>query len=758
MTPELSPELEVTIQVAMTEAARRGHELATLEHLLYALVLDDETREVLRHAGADLTRLKRDLDRFLRDELAPSSTTGEVRPTLAFSRAVQRAQILVVSSGKRSVTGPHVLVALYAEPDSYATQLLEEQGVTRLDIINFISHRVSKPASPHSPQAPGPDGTEAPPPMGDPLESFCLELVHEAAAGRIDPLVGRDKELKRTIEILARRRKNNPILVGDPGVGKTAIVEGLARAIHEKRVPPPLARSTIWSLDMGAMLAGTRFRGDFEERIKGVLKRVEEVPGAILFIDEIHTVVGAGITNGSSMDVSNLLKPALTRGKVRCIGSSTFQDYRQHLERDRALARRFQKVDVTEPSVPDTVRILRGLRSHYESFHGVRYTDKAIRAAAELAARHLRERLLPDKAIDLMDEAGAVRKLAGRAVVRSTDIERVVARMARVPPKQVTADARQNLAALADDLKRAVFGQEQAIDELAAAIKQNRAGLGQPERPVGCFLFTGPTGVGKTEVAKQLAKTMGIALLRFDMSEYMERHTVSRLVGAPPGYVGYDRGGLLTEAVSQNPHAVLLLDEIEKAHPDVFNILLQVMDHGTLTDTNGKQADFRNVILLMTSNVGARELASRRVGFEGKASASRHEDDRAYQQMFAPEFRNRLDARIAFKPLAPETMTLIVDKFLREVAEQLAARKVELVATDAARALLAKKGYDPIFGARPMQRVVRLEVKRPLADDLLFGKLKDGGRVVLDGREDQLVFEATGNGGTHDSPSGAPAG
>ncbi|MBI2944520.1 MAG: ATP-dependent Clp protease ATP-binding subunit ClpA [Candidatus Wallbacteria bacterium] len=758
MTPELSPELEVTIQVAMTEAARRGHELATLEHLLYALVLDDETREVLRHAGADLTRLKRDLDRFLRDELAPSSTTGEVRPTLAFSRAVQRAQILVVSSGKRSVTGPHVLVALYAEPDSYATQLLEEQGVTRLDIINFLSHRVSKPASPHSPQAPGPDGTEAPPPMGDPLESFCLELVHEAAAGRIDPLVGRDKELKRTIEILARRRKNNPILVGDPGVGKTAIVEGLARAIHEKRVPPPLARSTIWSLDMGPMLAGTRFRGDFEERIKGVLKRVEEVPGAILFIDEIHTVVGAGITNGSSMDVSNLLKPALTRGKVRCIGSSTFQDYRQHLERDRALARRFQKVDVTEPSVPDTVRILRGLRSHYESFHGVRYTDKAIRAAAELAARHLRERLLPDKAIDLMDEAGAVRKLAGRAVVRSTDIERVVARMARVPPKQVTADARQNLAALADDLKRAVFGQEQAIDELAAAIKQNRAGLGQPERPVGCFLFTGPTGVGKTEVAKQLAKTMGIALLRFDMSEYMERHTVSRLVGAPPGYVGYDRGGLLTEAVSQNPHAVLLLDEIEKAHPDVFNILLQVMDHGTLTDTNGKQADFRNVILLMTSNVGARELASRRVGFEGKARASRHEDDRAYQQMFAPEFRNRLDARIAFKPLAPETMTLIVDKFLREVAEQLAARKVELVATDAARALLAKKGYDPIFGARPMQRVVRLEVKRPLADDLLFGKLKDGGRVVLDALEEQLVFEATGDGGTQDSLSGASAG
>jgi ATP-dependent Clp protease ATP-binding subunit ClpA len=738
---ELSRELEIALQVAINEASRRGHEYATLEHLLFALLHDEETRDVLGHAGADLAQLKRDLDRYLRDELAASPTVSEARPTLAFQRAVQRASILVISSGKRAVSGPHVLVALYAEADVHAVQLLEEQGVSRLDILNYIAHRVSRARS--SAPAPGPASAPEPegPPAADPLDAFCMELVAEAAAGRIDPLVGRERELQRTIQILARRRKNNPILVGDPGVGKTAIVEGLARAIHDRSVPPSLETARIFSLDMGTLLAGTRFRGDFEERLKAILTRIEDTPGAILFIDEIHTVVGAGLTNGSSMDVSNLLKPCLTRGKIRCIGSSTFQDYRQHLERDRALARRFQKVEVLEPSVADTIKILEGLRKRYEEFHGVTYSRKAVRAAAELAARHLRDRLLPDKAIDLLDEAGAVRKLEGHNRVRSLDIERIVARMAQVPPRQVSNDARQALASLAGDLRAAVFGQDEALDELVAVIKQNRAGLGHPERPVGCFLFTGPTGVGKTEVARQLSRSLGVPLLRFDMSEYMERHTVSRLVGAPPGYVGFDRGGLLTEAVTQSPHSVLLLDEIEKAHEDVFNILLQVMDHGTLTDTNGKQADFRHVVLLMTSNVGARELAARRVGFEAELGGPRRDDERLYQQLFSPEFRNRLDARIAFKPLGPETMVLIAGKFIRELASQLEARSVELQVSDAARFLIAHQGYDPAFGARPMTRLVQQDLKRPLVDEILFGRLTGGGRVRVDAAGEELTFE-----------------
>ncbi len=742
---ERSPELDITVQVALNEAARRGHELATLEHLLYALLHDEDSREVLRRSGADVARLKKDLDLYLTEELATSPMHVDPRPTMAFMRALTRAGGMVVGAGKRTVTGPHVLIALYAEPESFAAQLLEEQGVTRLDVLNFVSHRITKLPT-HSPLgSPGVSETgEADGTPTDPLEAFCTELVKEAEEGHIDPLVGRKKELERTIQILARRRKNNPILVGDPGVGKTAIVEGLARAIHEKKVPQTLEQARIYSLDMGSMLAGTRFRGDFEERIKGVLRRVEELPGAILFIDEIHTVVGAGITNGSSMDVSNLLKPALTRGRVRCIGSSTFQDFRQHLERDRALARRFQKVEVVEPSVADTIRILKGLRKSYEEYHGLTYTSRAIESAAELASKHLRDRLLPDKAIDLLDEAGAMRKLAGQTVVRSKHIEQVVARMAQVPQRQVTNDAQSALASISGDLKATVYGQDEAIDELVAAIKQNRAGLGQPERPVGCFLFTGPTGVGKTEVARQLSECLGVPLLRYDMSEYMERHTVSRLVGAPPGYVGFDRGGLLTEAVSQSPHSVLLLDEIEKAHQDVFNILLQVMDHGTLTDTNGKVADFRNVIMLMTSNVGARELAARRVGFEGDTALPRRDDERVYEQMFSPEFRNRLDARIPFQALKPETMGQIVEKFVREVAEQLRARSVVLELDPQAREHLASAGYDPVYGARPLSRLIQTQLKRPLVDEILFGALTSGGSVTVTVSEGELQFQFSG--------------
>ncbi|MBI4864737.1 MAG: ATP-dependent Clp protease ATP-binding subunit ClpA [Candidatus Riflebacteria bacterium] len=745
---KLSSALQVSIQVAFGEAARRGHDLATLEHLLYALIHDDETREALRHSGADVDKLKNLLDRFLDKEIPklPGGPPPQITPTLAFQRAIQMAAVQLSSAGRSEVRGPHVVVAMFDEDDSHAAHFLQQQGVTRLDLVSFISHGVSKVEGDEAPAGPAPDDdddeAEAPRPGAkrDPLEAFCVDLNAKAAKGEIDPLIGRRPEILRAIQILARRRKNNPLFVGDAGVGKTAIVEGLAKLIHEKRVPKPLVDATIFCLDMGSLLAGTKFRGDFEARIKAVLKALEAKPNAILFIDELHTVIGAGATTGGTMDASNLLEPVLGAGNLRCIGSTTFQEYRSHLERDRALARRFQKVEIGEPSMGDTLKILKGLLPYYEQFHGVTYTRRSVRAAADLAARHLRDRKLPDSAIDLIDEAGAAVKLStsSRKEVRSHDVEVVAARMAQIPARHVTVDAKESIRRLEPDLKTVIFGQDSAIERLVAAIKMSRSGLANPDKPIGSFLFTGPTGVGKTEVAKQLARTMGISFLRFDMSEYMERHTVSRLVGAPPGYVGFDQGGLLTEAISKTPHAVLLLDEIEKAHPDVFNVLLQIMDHGTLTDTNGKKADFRHVILIMTSNVGARDLARRPPGFGADEVIG--SDDRAYKDLFSPEFRNRLDGKIGFLPLNPAVMLMIVDKYLKELADQLMARRITMDATQPARAYLGEKGYDPKFGARPLARVFQDELKRPLADELLFGQLQDGGHVTIGLEEGKIAF------------------
>ncbi len=685
-------------------------------------------------------------------------------PSLGVHRAFRRAGSHVKSSGKEEVTGANIIVAMYAERDSFAVTLLEQQGVTRLDLVSYISHGVSK-LSDEQADARGGGGAEtelegAPRPAKDPLKAYTVNLNEEARSARIDPLVGRENEVTRIIQILARRKKNNPLLVGDAGVGKTAIAEGLALKIHRGEVPASLKGATVYALDMGSMLAGTRYRGDFEERIKAVIKALQKTEGAILFIDEIHTIIGAGATAGGSMDASNLLKPALASGRLRCIGSTTFQEYRQHFEKDRALVRRFQRVEVDEPSVEDTVKILQGLRKQYEEFHGVRYTDEALRAAAELGAKYLHDRKLPDKAIDLIDETGAAKKLNlgvippaedGAApsavvtppVVEAGDVEQVLARMAQIPPREVSTSDRTRLKSLESDLRSVVFGQDAAIAQLVAAIKLSRAGLRAVEKPIGSFLLTGPTGVGKTEVAKQLAKVMGIAFHRFDMSEYMEAHTVSRLIGAPPGYVGFDQGGLLTEAIAKTPHAVLLLDEIEKAHPQIFNILLQVMDHGRLTDHNGKPTDFRHVVLLMTSNIGVRDLQRRAVGFGGPGGAERDKPgiDREYKQLFSPEFRNRLDAKIAFAPLDPRVMASIVGKFVRELGQQLAERNVTLELTAEATEYLAKKGYDPDNGARPLARVIQEEMKAPLGEELLFGALENGGHVVVDAREGALRFD-----------------
>jgi len=747
----ISPEVEIALSVATNEAARRHHEYVTVEHLLYALLFDDATADIVKNAGGDVKALKKKLETFLDDM---EQLEDEVQPTasLGVQRAIRRAAMHVQSSGKEEVKGANVLVAMFAEPDSFAVSALESLGVTRLDIVSFISHGTSKLLGEHAGME-GADVTGDPRKvdaageggMRNPLESFTVLLNKEAAEGRIDPLVGRQREVARIVQILARRKKNNPVLVGDSGVGKTAIVDGLALAIHENRVPKALAGAQVYSLDMGALLAGTRYRGDFEERLKGVLKALKDVEKAILFIDEIHTIVGAGATSGGSMDASNLLKPALASGNLRCIGSTTFEEYRSHVEKDRALARRFQRVEVLEPSVDETKLILRGLQPKYEAFHEVKYDDESVDQAASLAAKYLNDRRLPDKAIDLLDESGAAVKLAAHEMpegekphVTVSDVETVLARMAQIPPRTVQSDDKAKLKTLEADLKSVVFGQEEAIRQLAAAIKLSRAGLRSPEKPIGAFLLTGPTGVGKTEVAKQLARILGVQFLRFDMSEYMERHSVSRLIGAPPGYVGFDQGGLLTDAISKTPHAVLLLDEMEKAHQDVFNILLQVMDHGKLTDNNGKAADFRHVILLMTSNVGARDLARRSVGFDGGRNIG--DADREFKLMFSPEFRNRLDARIAFNALSKETMASIVDKYVKELESQLADRKVEIVVDAAARAHLADKGYDPDFGARPLARVIQEEVKRPLGDELLFGHLENGGKVVVGFADGKLTF------------------
>jgi len=763
MAEMLTPELETAIRKALDDATERGHEFSTLEHLLLALLGDDKAADVIKHCGGSLQRLDEKLKGYLETALTPlpEEQRERAQPTLAFARVVQRAVNHVLGAGKAQASGANVIVALFSEPESHAVAFLKEEGVNRLDVVSYISHGISKllPAKtgktgsgegPGHEQDADDDDDEGP---TDPLTAFAVNLNERARAGDIDPLVGRGPQIDRALHVLARRRKNNPLFVGDPGVGKTAIVEGLAQRIELGEAPAALAGATIYALDMGALVAGTRYRGDFEERFKAVMKALQEKPNAIAFIDELHTIVGAGAASGGAMDASNLIKPALASGKLRCIGTTTHKEYRSYIEKDRALARRFQPIEVEEPTIAETIKVLTGLRTKYETFHGVRYTDEALKVAAELSSRYLADRRLPDKAIDLLDEAGAALKLkAGRKARSESDaehqkprvgakqIEAVLASMARIPPKRVAADDRERLANLEGELKGKIFGQNAAVERVSQAIKMNRAGLGMPNRPIGSFLFAGPTGVGKTELANQLAEILGVQFLRFDMSEYMERHTVSRLIGAPPGYVGFDQGGLLTDAIHQNPHAVLLLDEIEKAHGDLFNLLLQVMDHGSLTDNNGRKSDFRHVVLIMTSNVGARELSRRMPGF-GSAGGERFGDtDEAFKQMFSPEFRNRLDAKIDFAPLDPGIMGRIVDKFVGELATQLAERKVKLTLSDEAKAHLAKRGYDPMNGARPLARVIQDELKRPLTDQLLFGKLAAGGAVHVDFTADALSF------------------
>jgi ATP-dependent Clp protease ATP-binding subunit ClpA len=754
----LSRNLEQTLHRALALANERRHEYATLEHLLLALAEDEDAIAVLRACGVDIKRLQSDLRAYLDNELKGliSDRGGEAKPTAGFQRVLQRAAIHVQSSGREEVSGANVLVAMFSERESHAVYFLQEQDMSRLDAVNYISHGVAKvPGRQETRRVRGAedDAANERPGAGErqggqkrtqeALAAYCVNLNKKASQGKIDPLIGRTAEVERTIQILCRRFKNNPLYVGDPGVGKTAIAEGLARKIVKGEVPEVLRQAVIYSLDMGTLLAGTRYRGDFEERLKAVLSELEQQPNGILFIDEIHTVIGAGATSGGSMDASNLLKPALASGTLRCIGSTTYKEYRTHFEKDRALVRRFQKIDVNEPSVEDTIRIVKGLKPYYEQHHNLRYTNEAVRAAVELSARYINDRKLPDKAIDVIDEVGAAQMLLPPAkrkrVIAVKDVEAVVAKIARIPPKSVSTDDREVLQNLEAELKRVVFGQDAAIEALAAAIKLSRAGLRDMEKPIGSYLFSGPTGVGKTEVARQLARTLGVELKRFDMSEYMERHTVSRLIGAPPGYVGFDQGGLLTDAIDQHPHCVLLLDEIEKAHPDLFNILLQVMDHGKLTDHNGKIVDFRNVILIMTTNAGAADMAKPAIGFGQEARVG--DDVEAINRMFTPEFRNRLDSVVAFGRLKPETIHRVVDKFVLELERQLADRQVAISVSDEARTWLAEKGYDELYGARPLARVIQENIKKPLADELLFGRLAKGGSVRVKVENGRLGFD-----------------
>jgi ATP-dependent Clp protease ATP-binding subunit ClpA len=751
ITVMLSRNLEQTLHRALATANQRNHEYATLEHLLLALTEDQDAMAVLRSCGISIPDLKEHLEQYLEQELGYLVNEGEeAKPTTAFQRVLQRAAIHVQSSGREEVTGANVLVALFSERESHAVYFLQEQDMTRFDAVNYISHGIAKvPGQSDTTKTPRgaeeEQGAGDAKGSGDALKAYCKNLNEKAKTGKIDPLIGRQKEVDRTIQILCRRSKNNPLYVGDPGVGKTAIAEGLAKKIVEGQVPDVLKDAVIYSLDMGSLLAGTRYRGDFEERIKQVLTELEKIDGAILFIDEIHTVIGAGATSGGAMDASNLLKPSLSSGALRCIGSTTYKEYRNHFEKDRALVRRFQKIDVYEPTNDETIEILKGLKSYYEDHHKVAYTDEALKAAVELSAKYIGDRKLPDKAIDIIDEVGAAQILLPedkrKKVIDVADIESVVAIVARIPAKSLSKDDKTVLKNLERDLKTMVFDQEAAIQTLVNAIKLSRAGLRDADKPIGCFLFSGPTGVGKTEIAKQLAKTMGIELSRFDMSEYMERHSVSRLIGSPPGYVGFDQGGLLTDKVDQQPHCVLLLDEIEKAHPDIYNILLQVMDHGKLTDNNGKVVDFRNVILIMTTNAGAAELARAPIGFERDVRVD--EDKEAINRMFTPEFRNRLDAIVPFKALARETMVKVVDKFIAQMEAQLTEKHVTVQITDAAREWLAVKGYDPSMGARPLSRVIQEHVKRPLAEELLFGDLTDGGTVLIDAKDDKIAFDVT---------------
>ncbi len=752
--PSFSRPLEETLHRAVHYANERKHEYATLEHLLLALIDDPDAAGVMTACNVELVNLKTALTLYVDTDLAALATSDgeDAKPTAGFQRVIQRAVIHVQSSGREEVTGANVLVAIFSERESHAAYFLQEQDMTRYDAVNYIAHGIAKKGGgetrPAKAGAASPEDAEdaaAAKTGGEALEAYCVDLNEKSRKGKIDPLIGRHGEVERAIQILCRRTKNNPLLVGEPGVGKTAIAEGLARKIVNHEVPDVLEGATIYSLDMGALLAGTRYRGDFEERLKQVVKELETHDDAILFIDEIHTVIGAGATSGGAMDASNLLKPALASGSLRCMGSTTYKEYRQHFEKDRALARRFQKIDVNEPTVEDTVKILKGLKSSYEGHHKLRYTDAAIRTAVELSARYMTDRKLPDKAIDVIDEAGASQMLLPESkrkkVIGQKEVEAVIAKMARIPAKSVSKSDTEGLRQLETDLNRVVFGQSAAIEQVSAAMKLARAGLRDPQKPIGAFLFSGPTGVGKTEVAKQLASTLGIEMQRFDMSEYMERHTVSRLIGAPPGYVGHDQGGLLTDAVDQHPHSVVLLDEIEKAHPDVYNILLQVMDNGMLTDAVGKKVDFRNVILIMTTNAGAADNARASIGFgRGKVEG---EDDKAIQRLFAPEFRNRLDAIVAFKPLQADTIRSVVTKFILQLEAQLADRNITIELTDEAADWLAKNGFDELYGARPLARVIQEHIKKPLADDILFGRLTRGGHVKVELKDGKIVFDVT---------------
>ncbi|MGD9638501.1 MAG: ATP-dependent Clp protease ATP-binding subunit ClpA [Alphaproteobacteria bacterium] len=742
----LSKNLEQTLHYALALAEEEKHEFATLEHLLLALTDDSDAIEVMQAAGVDINKLQNDLINFIENELASNimPSAAEPKPTAAFQRVVQRAAVQVQSSERQEVDATHILAAIYSEKESYAVYLLLEQGMTKLDVLNYSSHGIAKiPGKSKEKTVKGVEETESDSENDKPkdaLNNFCVNLNQKAKEGGIDPLIGREEEIERTIQILCRRTKNNPLFIGDSGVGKTAIAEGLALKIIKKQVPAVLEDATIYALDMGSLIAGTRYRGDFEERIKAVIHELEQIKDSILFIDEIHTVVGAGSTSSGSMDASNLLKPALSSGNIRCIGSSTYKEFRTHFEKDRALLRRFQKIDIKEPSVEDSIKILDGIKPYYENFHNIHYTKEAIIAAVELSARHINDRKLPDKAIDVIDEAGASTNLVPvnkrPKVINVKNIEEIVAKMARIPAKKVSSDDKKALKELDKELKRVVFGQDKAIDALATAIKLSRAGLREPFKPIGNYLFSGPTGVGKTEVARQLALIMGIELKRFDMSEYMEKHSVSRLIGTPPGYVGFDQGGLLTDAIDQHPHCVLLLDEIEKAHPDLFNILLQVMDHGKLTDNNGKSVDFSNVILIMTTNAGAADIAKPPMGFE--RSNREGEEKEAIEKMFSPEFRNRLDAMIQFASLPPSIVHLIVDKFILELSEQLKTKQVIVTASKEAKDWLATKGYDEKNGARPLARVIQEYIKKPLAEELLFGKLEKGGNVVINEKNNKL--------------------
>ncbi len=757
--PTFSRSLEKALHRALALAASRRQELATLEHLLLSLTDDKDAIGVMKACGVNIDELKDSLSEYIDSELANLVTDNvtEAKPTASFQRVIQRAVIHVQSSGREEVTGANVLVAIFAERESHAAFFLQEQDMTRYDAVNYISHGIAKKpglSETRAVRGAEQEGENNGEEQGNPnsgakkktesaLEAYCVDLNKKAGEGKIDPLIGRSKEVDRTIQILCRRNKNNPLFVGDPGVGKTAIAEGLARKIIKGEVPAVLKDCTIYALDMGTLLAGTRYRGDFEERLKAVMKEIEQKPGSILFIDEIHTVIGAGATSGGSMDASNLLKPALAGGALRCIGSTTYKEYRQHFEKDRALVRRFQKIDVNEPSIPDAIAIMKGLKPYYEDFHKVTYTDEAIEGSVQLSARYMADRKLPDKAIDVIDETGASQMLVPedkrKKVIDLADIEATIATMARIPAKNVSRDDTTLLKNLESELRRMVFGQDKAIEQLAAAIKLARAGLREPEKPIGSYLFSGPTGVGKTEVAKRLAEVLGVKLTRFDMSEYMERHSVSRLIGAPPGYVGFDQGGLLTDAVDQTPYCVLLLDEIEKAHPDLFNILLQVMDHGKLTDNNGKSVDFRNVILIMTTNAGAQDMARAAFGFTRNVREG--DDTEAITKMFSPEFRNRLDAVVSFGHLPPEVVRKVVEKFILQLEAQLSERQVNIELSTEAADWLAVKGYDSQMGARPLARVIQEHIKKPLAEELLFGKLKDGGTVRILKKDDGLAFE-----------------